>query len=361
MITRSSPNKKPNKLKVLGLSSLVLLITGGLLWKGVPNQTKTKDLSSYIISAESGTLPGLITASGVLQSEKRVNVSPKRQGVIEEIFVDIGQRVQRNQLIAKMDDRDLLFRLDELKADYESQKANYDRRKFLFQEGAISLESYEEYKKLFLKSEARLRQLEVEKNELKVRAPFNGVITSKYVVPGAYVTPSPTKSSLDSNSSNTSIVELSQGLEVVAKVPESDIGRIKVGQKASIRVDSFPDQRFNAKVKEISPRAIKNNNVTSFEVTLLLDIYQKALRIGMTADIEFKTGETELRTLVPTVSVVTREGIPGLLLVGKNDEPEFRAVDLGTSSGSKTAIISGINPGDQIFIDLPPWAKLRDE
>ena len=81
----------------------------------------------------------------------------------------------------------------------------------------------------------------------------------------------------------------------------------------------------------------------------------------LVADIEFQSDATNISTLVPTVAIVTENGTPGVLIVGKEKKPQFQKVELGTSSGSKTAIIKGINPGDLVFIDLPPWAsKQRD-
>ena len=74
----------------------------------------------------------------------------------------------------------------------------------------------------------------------------------------------------------------------------------------------------------------------------------------------FETGRTAETTLVPTVAIVTENGKPGVLLVGKNDQPTFQAVELGASSGSKSAILSGVTPGTRVFIDMPPWAKTRD-
>jgi len=76
--------------------------------------------------------------------------------------------------------------------------------------------------------------------------------------------------------------------------------------------------------------------------------------------VDFQTGSTAPSTLVPTVAIVTENGKPGVLLVGKNDQPRFQAVELGASSGSQTAILKGIQPGTKVFIDLPPWAKKRD-
>ena len=348
------------KKKIMGVIAVSVLTVSGISFKLQHGNRSNKDVTEFTIAAESGSLPGLITASGELKANKSVNVSPKRQGILDEIFVDEGDKVQKGDLIAKMDYGDLGYRIDEIRANYEKQKSSYLRRKMLLNEGAISAEDFEEYKNRFLRSEAKLNQIEIEGNETNIRAPFRGVITSRFAVPGAFVTPTTSaSSSREGGATSSSIVELSQGLEIVAKVPESDIGRIKTGQEATIRVDAFPDSRFKAVVSKISPSAIKNNNVTSFEVTLLLSNRLDDLRLGMTTDITFQTGATKISTLIPTVAIVTEEGKAGVLIIGKNNQPTFRKVELGTSSGSKTAIISGLESGERVFIDLPPWAKKR--
>jgi len=99
--------------------------------------------------------------------------------------------------------------------------------------------------------------------------------------------------------------------------------------------------------------------VTSFEVELDLVEPDQKLLIGMTADIDFQTGRSAERTLVPTVAIVTENGKPGVLLVGEQQEPTFQAVELGSSSGDRTAIWNGLKPGTRVFIDLPPWAKQK--
>ncbi len=352
--------KFKNNKKVVSLIALSVLTFGGISYKAIQNSRNSKDTTEFTVAAKSGSLPGLITASGELKANRSVNVSPKRQGILDEIFVEEGDQVKKGDLIARMDFGDLEYRIEELKADYETQKASYLRREILFKEGAISAEEYEEYKNRFLRSKSKFKQIEIEEKETKIRAPFNGVITSRYAVPGAFVTPTTSSSSSpQGGSTSSSIVELSQGLEIVSKVPESDIGRIRTGQDATIRVDAFPDRRFKAVVKKISPRAIKDNNVTSFEVTLLLTNKPENLRIGMTSDITFETGATKTSTLIPTVAIVTEKGRTGVLVIGNNNQPTFKKVELGTSSGSDTAIISGLEPGEKVFIDLPPWAKER--
>ncbi|WP_269607944.1 efflux RND transporter periplasmic adaptor subunit [Prochlorococcus marinus] len=340
------------------MSFLLVMTGGGVLWKLGLGEENSRDITSYTMTAEQGMLSSVINASGELGAIKRININPDRQGLIEEIYIEEGDSVKMGQVIAKIVDKGLPFRLNELNAEFENKKSAYDRRKKLFTEGAISAEKYNEFQRDYLTSKARLDQIKVEKEQLLIKAPFSGVITARYAEPGSYVSPN-SQASTNQSSSKRSVVEISYGLQVIAKVPESDIGRISKGQQATIRVEAFPDEIFDSVVENISPRAIKDNNVTSFEVKLSLVEPPQKLLIGMTADVEFQAGKSEIKTLVPTVAIVTRQGEPGLLLVGEKQQPLFQKVELGYSSGSKTAIIKGILPGEQFFIDLPPWAKRK--
>ena len=372
-LTRLSGLKRLRRRRTVALIAGGLLLLGGGAWSLGPGRNGNRDLSDYTVSAERGTLPGVVTASGELEAVRRVNVSPKRQGVLNALLVDEGDVVRKGQVLARMDSGDLRDRLDELKAlerqaqaDYDARQADFRRREILFQRGAISAADLDDFRARYLTSQAalvaaqeRIQQRSVESDDLLIRAPFDGVITERFAEPGAFVTPT-TTASATAGATSSSIVELSQGLEVAAKVPESDIGRIRVGQSASVRVDAYPDQRFEARVREIAPRAVKTDNVTSFEVELDLIGPAPDLRIGMTVDVDFQTGRTNASTLVPTVAIVTEEGKPGVLMVGEQDQPRFQAVELGASSGSQTAIINGVKPGTKVFIDLPPWAKKRD-
>ena len=357
--------------RLISLSAAVVLITAGsLTWRFGPQQRLGRDLSDYTVETERGTLPGIVTANGELQAKRSVNVSPKKAGLLKELYVDQGDEVKKGEVLARMDSGDYNDRLDEAKAlerkeqaEYETRKADHERRDNLYQQGAISADDASKYRRLYLTSRAnlaaaqeRVQQRITEGSELLIRAPFSGVITARYAEPGAFVTPT-TAASATAGASSSSLVELSEGMEVNAKVPESDIGRIRIGQNASVRVDAFPEQRFMARVSEIAPRAAKTENVISFAVKLNLIKPSPQLLIGMSADVDFQTGKTAPSTLVPTVAIVTEKGKPGVLLVGQKNQPRFQAVELGTSSGSKTAILSGLKPGTRIFIDLPPWAK----
>ena len=372
-LTRLSGLKR-RRWKFIAATAVLLVISGGaLIWIKGPGSGRANKLADYTTTAELGTLPGVITSSGELEAIRRVNVSPRRQGLLEELFVDEGDAVTRGQVLARMETGDFTDRMDELsalerqaRADYEAKRADYFRYRRLKDSGAISASDLDGFRAAFLSSREalaaateRIQQRGVEGSELLIRAPFSGVITERFAEPGAFVTPT-TTASATAGATSSSIVELSEGLEVAAKVPENDIGRIRIGQSASVRVDAFPDQRFPARVRDIAPRAEKTDNVISFEVELSLIAPPPTLRIGMTVDVDFQTGRTAESTLVPTVAIVTENGQPGVLLVDKDNQPRFQAVELGASSGNQSAILSGVKPGSKVFIDLPPWAKKRD-
>ena len=368
-VKRRFKRPKPITLALAGL----VLAGGAALVRFGPWTTNQQDVTPFITTAERGVLSGLITASGELLAVQKVNVSPRQQGLLDQLLVDEGDAVQKDQILALMDPGDLEDRLQERQALLRQAEATYRRRldefqrqSRLYQSGVISADAFSEVENQMLGNQAaviaareRIEQLEEEQSQQKIRAPFAGTITARYAEPGAFVTPT-TTASATAGATSSSIVELSSGLEVSARVPESDIGRIAIDQLASIRVDAYPDERFDARVSEIAPRAVKQDNVTSFEVKLdLIDPPQKLL-IGMTADINFQTGRGKPRTLVPTVAIVTEDGQAGVLLVDNQRKPVFQSVELGNSSGDQTAILKGLEPGTRVFIDLPPWADSRD-
>ena len=364
-----SRRPKPALVALLVLA----LCGGGLLLRFGPWSNRQRDLTPFTTTAERGVLSGVITASGELQAQQKVNVSPRQAGLLDELMVDEGDVVEEGQVLAVMVRGDLDDRLEEkqallrqAEANYQSKKEEFDRDSKLYADGVISADDFSDTRFEMLARQAaliaareRVEQLEQESREQTIRAPFAGKITERYAEPGSFVTPT-TAASATAGATSASIVELSQGLEVSARVPESDIGRIVIGQKAEIRVDAYPDERFLATVTEIAPRAAKENNVTSFEVKLNFDNPANKLLIGMTADINFQTGRSDPKILVPTVAITMEDGKQGVLLVDDNQQPRFQPVELGNSSGDQTAILNGLDSGTRVFIDLPPWADPRD-
>ncbi len=346
--------------KNINLKSGIILLTFALFFNFVTNsfkKNKSKDISDFVVLVERGILSDSINTSGEVKAIRTINIGPRKQGIIQEINVLEGDLVEKDQVLASLNDEDFIYKIEELELNVAQQKSEFLRREFLYKEGAVSKEDYESYKNNYNISNAKLNDAKAEKSFYLIRAPYKGKITAKYAEIGSYVTPSTNLSS--GSKTKNYIFELSEGLEIVAKVPESDIGRIKTGQEANVRIEAYPSKRYSAIVTKIATRAVKDNNVTSFEVTLNFKDISEEIKIGMTADLEFKVEGNEEKVLVPTVSIVTEKGEKGVLKVDKNNSPKFEKIEIGISSGNKTAIINGIEPGEQIFIDIPPWAKKR--
>jgi HlyD family secretion protein len=205
---------------------------------------------------------------------------------------------------------------------------------------------------------AQVKQIDSNLADTVIRAPFAGQITQRYASVGAFVTPT-TSASATSSATSTSIVALASDLEVLAKVPEVDIGNIKQGQSVEVRVDAFRQQVFKGRVRLIAPEAVIDRDVTSFQVRIQLLSGQNKLRSGMNADLSFLGNRLNNALMVPTVAIVTRKGQTGVLVPGEKNQPEFKEVEIGTSMGNQTQITEGLNTGDQVFVQLPEGQKLQ--
>ena len=193
-LTRLSGVKRRRRRLIAAGAAAVLLTAGGVIWSKGPGSDRSRQLSEFTVAAERGSLPGVITASGELEAIRRVNVSPKKAGVVEELYVNEGDVVAKGQLLARMDVGDLQDRVDELaalerqaRADYEAKRAEYLRNRQLVDVGAISASDLDGFRAAFISSREaltaareRIEQRNVEGSDLLIRAPFSGVITERF-------------------------------------------------------------------------------------------------------------------------------------------------------------------------------------
>ena len=207
-------------------------------------------------------------------------------------------------------------------------------------------------------SQAALKQVEVQYGDTIITAPFEGIVTQRYAIEGAFVTPT-TSASTSASASATSILALAQGLEVVAEVPEVDVGQLQPGQQVEIVADAYPDRVFLGKVKRIAPEAVVEDNVTSFEVRVTLLTGQDQLRSKMNVDVTFLGQELKDTLVVPTVAIVTQEGETGVMIINEDNKPEFKPVTIGLTLRDKTQVLDGLSTEDRVFIDLPEERRIR--
>lgn len=197
-----------------------------------------------------------------------------------------------------------------------------------------------------------LKAVQIRLEDTIIRAPFSGIVTQKYAQEGAFVTPT-TSASTTASATSSSIVAIARGLEILAQVPEVDVGQIKQGQQVDIVADAYPDKVFKGHVRLVSPEAVVEQNVTSFQVRVAIDTGKDELRSGMNTDVTFVGEALKDALLVPTVAIVTEKGNTGVLVPDQKNKPQFRPVTIGPTIQDKTQILTGINEGDRVFIDRP--------
>jgi HlyD family secretion protein len=298
--------------------------------------------------------------SNVAQAEAQVREAQARLDLASD-------RVRRNQSLADEGaiSRD---RLDEVLSESQRARATVEQAQATVREARQRLaelqtgsrpEEIAQAEAQVLEARGRVQAVETRIDDTLVKAPFAGVITQKYATEGAFVTPT-TSASTNSSATSTSIVALASGLEVLAEVPEVDIGQIKNGQTVEITADAFPNQVFEGKVRLIAPAAVEEQNVTSFQVRVALTSGQEELRSGMNVELTFLGNKLNQALVVPTVAIVTKEGQTGVLVVNDENQPEFQPVTIGPSIGNQTQVMEGVESGERVFVELPANKKLTD-
>jgi HlyD family secretion protein len=302
------------------------------------------------------------------QAQAGVNQAQAEIAAAQTRYDLATQRVQRNQSLSTEGaiSRD---RLDEVlneqrsaQATLEQATARYNNavQQLRLQRNGARTQEIAQAAAQVEAARASLQAIDTQIEDTVIRAPFAGIITQRNATEGDFVTPT----SFSSNTSSaTSIVTLANDLEILAKVPEVDIGQIKPGQEVEVRVDSYPEQTFKGVVRLVSPEAKEDatqRGVITFEVRVRLVTGKDKLRSGMTADLAFLGQKVDNALMVPTVAIITNKGQTGVLVPDRNNKPKFQSVTIGPNIGNETKIMSGLKPGDPVFVELPEGQKLGD-
>jgi HlyD family secretion protein len=199
-------------------------------------------------------------------------------------------------------------------------------------------------------TEAQLQYQRLQLAETQVYAPFSGTIARLFVQEGDFVAPTTTTSSNDSATS-ASIAELVSGLEIEARIPEASVAQIQVGQGVEIRTDAYPDQVFQGQIRLIAPRAVRENNVTSFLIRVTPKSGQDKLRLGMNTRLSILGDSIPNALVLPLAAIVTQPtGETGVWVLAENHQPQFRPVQIGITVDDKIQILDGLSVDERILI-----------
>jgi HlyD family secretion protein len=358
--------------------------------------------------AETGSVQVQVTEVGSVEPQVKVDVKSVLSGKVVELLVREGDRVERGQVLARVEPdvnqaRDLSQvknAVHEAAITLNQARANHERDQGLLAQGLLSqkddLESETRYRAAQAAHDAAVEKFRIvqdsgvpiaaadTRQRLNVTAPMDGVVIRRNVELGDTVT-----SGVSSFNAGTVLMTVADiGTMIIkAGINEVDIGKIRLEQPVKVSLDAYPKVRFAGVIKRIAPAARLEEKVKVFDVEIAMDRQGAELRTGMTANVDV-LGERKDKVLTVPVEALFRKDdaelvyvkkagapqaseSPGLLsrvfAGGKKDDPaaklddknkwkekfEVRTVETGLSSFDKVEVVSGLKPGDEVAVEDP--------
>lgn len=350
---------------------LAAIISAALIIASCSNDPKVTYNSATVQKQNISTS---ITATGTIEPVTEVEVGTQVSGIIDKIYVDYNSEVKRGQVIAELDKTNLLSKLasaqsnlSNAQSDLAFQKANYNRFKTLYEKGLVSANDYENAKLSYDKAvqTVKVQQQAVQEAQTNlgyatITAPINGVVLAKKVEEGQTVASSMTTPTL------FIIAQDLTDMRVIANIDEADIGGVKEGQRVSFTVDAFPDDTFEGTVTQVRQQATTESNVVTYEVVISAPNNDLKLKPGLTANVTIYTLEkngvmavpSKALRFAPNEAIMTKDQTiedvqaPAKLWTLNGNTFKAHAVELGTTNGSLTEIISGIDEGTEVLVDF---------
>ncbi len=307
-------------MKKILFGGIIIVVAGLGIWYLAGSEDDSDAASAELTQtgvATRGDLTVSISAVGTVEPIQAVEIKSKASGEIIELTANEGDYVEKGELLVRLDPTTVQNTYDQAKADFEvakitleQQKKELKRQKDLFDQGLISelayddaRLAYEQANSQYVRAQASLSTSAEALEDTEIRAPINGLVLTRSVEEGMII--SSGTSSVTGGTLLYLLANMSQ-VYVVADVDETDIGRVKLDLPARVEADAYPDQTFDGEVLRIAPLAKVEQNVTMFEVTILVDNEDGLLKAGMNADVEMVIDESLNTTLVPVKAVQMR-------------------------------------------------------
>lgn len=311
----------------------------------------------------------VLTASGYVVAQVRAAVASKGTGRLEYLSVEEGDRIKKGQIIARLQDDDVLAALAQAKANLAMARADSaDARRTLERTTQLSKSNLASKAELdaadarFLRviasiryAEATVTSAEVGVENTRIRAPFDGTVLTKNADVGEVV--APFASSANSRGAVVTMADM-HSVQVEADVSESNITRVKPGQPCEIVLDAYPDRRYPGYVHKIVPTADRAKATVMTKVAfrsmddrVLPEMSAKVMFLSREDD-GAKAGAAPILT-VPLSSVTTRQDRKVVLLV-RNGIVTEAPVTAGEVIGDRIVINEGLAPGDQVVLRPDP-------
>lgn len=364
---------------------LVAVVAFRLLSDSAPIPVKIQ--MARMATADSSSA-SVLDATGYVVARRQANVSSKVTGRVAEVLIEEGMSVEKNQIVARLDDVNAKKLFDVTKAELDASKSqvaevrarlleaklNYERNQALNEKQLVSQAAFDLAKANYesLKAQVNNREETVTVNEkllaqqkqnledLILRAPFSGVVITKSSQPGEMISPI----SAGSGFTRTGICTLvdMNSLEIEVDVNESYIQRVHAGQLAEAILEAYPEWKIPAKVAAVIPTADRQKATVKVRVSfqdldprILPDMGVKVSFLNPEPPEKQKPKEP-LGIRVPTTAVRSVDENKFVFVV-KDGVVQQRKVKLNASYGSDVYISEGISAGEDFVVEVSPKLK----
>lgn len=347
------------------LVAAILIVATGVLKGPVPVEIGTPILTYP------GQANAVLTASGYVVAQTQAAVASKGTGRLVYLGVEEGDVVKKGQIIARLEDSDVIAALDKAKADLAVVKAGdvdasntLTRTKQLFERKLASQAdldaaqaNFDKVHASILSAQAAVEEAQVAVENTRIRAPFNGTVLTKDADVGEVV--APFGAATNSRGAVVTMADMSS-LQVEADVSESNIMRVHVGQPCQIVLDAYPNKIYKGVVHMIVPTADRSKATVMTKIAfknrdaqVLPEMSAKVTFLSSTADTA-SAGAPYLT--LPSAAVVAREG-SNIVYLAQDGRAVPRVVQIGRSSGDRLEIVRGVDQSDRVILNPVPGLK----
>ena len=360
-----------NKKLWMGIGAVVIVAL--VIWM-CSGGKKEETVEFETAKAERQDIHTTITATGTIEPVTSVTVGTQVSGIVSKLYVDYNSVVKKGQVIAELDKTNLMSELNRAKADLTSaestlayETANFKRYQTLFDKGLVSANDYESAKLSYEKarqttasSRENVQKAQTNLGYATITSPIDGVVLSKSVEEGQTVAASFNTPEL------FNIAQDLTDMRVIADIDEADIGGVKEGQRVTFTVDAFPDDKFEGQVTQVRQEATTTSNVVTYEVVISAPNKDLKLKPGLTANVTIYTLEKNGVLAVPAKALrftpneaLLKNGqqiedleVPMKVWTLEGNTFKAHKVEIGTTNGMLTEIVSGISEGTDVLVDF---------
>ena len=361
------------------LIALVVLVGAASALYAFSRSGKKADGGLKLVEAQMGSITEKAIAVGQIQPRQKFSVKSKISGIVRICRAEVGDRVKAGDPLFEiapdptpLELTEVDRQVDSAQASWQRTKVDYERSVELFEKGIVpksdvdaKKESFELAKVALMKAEqnrdltrkGRLATTATTGMESIIRAPAAGTILTRAVNPGDPVVP------LTSYQPGTELATVADMDDLIFKgtVDEIDVGKLRVGLPARIKVGALPSDVVTGKVSRIAPQAQQKEGATLFDVEIELDAAKNiTLRAGYSANADVIIREKKDILTIPERLVLFEDGgkktsveISDEKAKSSKIEPKKIEVKLGISDGMNVEVISGLQKGDKV-VQRPP-------